>query len=132
MLEALIGYDWEEVFGEGTGGNCSPILPDTCLDPSVSSVTFSREDVATIKGQSEGEKDERDWLVWGQLKDGRFFVARGWCDYTGWDCRGGNSGSVADTEEKLIVLGMDQNERERFGIQYNAPTAAQVDAASGK
>ena len=122
MLEVLNDYDWAEVFGEGGGGNCTPIVPDTCLSKTTSGETFSREDVALIKGQSEGENDGRDWIVWGQLQDGRFFIARGGCDYTGWDCRAGNSGSVADTEERLISLGMTPEERSRFGIEYEAPT----------
>ena len=87
MLSELDSYDWEEVFGEGSGGNCTPIHPRQPVGDSVDLSTFSREDVVTIKGQVEGERDSESWIVWGQLKDGRWFIARGSCDYTGWDCR---------------------------------------------
>lgn len=66
---------------------------------------------------SEGERDERSWIVYGRLYDGRWFIARGSCDYTGWDCQASNDGSVADTEEALIEYGMDEDERHRFGVE---------------
>jgi hypothetical protein len=78
--------------------------------------TFSREDVALIKGQIEGENDERSWIVWGQLKDGRWFFAEGSCDYTGWDCQASNGGAVASNEADLIRFGMTDDDRERFGL----------------
>lgn len=85
MLECLDAYDFAEVFGEGTGGNCTPIIPKCAPFDKVSLSTFSREDVAEVKGQSEGEPDGISWIVWGVLKDSRFFLADGSCDYTGWD-----------------------------------------------
>lgn len=115
MLKELNDYDWAEVFGEGGGGNCTSIAPNRAPhDKTTSPDTFSREDVAVIYGQSDGENDERDWIVWGQLKDGRWFVARGGCDYTGWDCQASNSGDVASTEQDIIDFGMTGDERERF------------------
>jgi hypothetical protein len=84
MLAALDGYDWAEVFGEGSGGNCTAIIPSRLIGGVLTAEpTFSREDVALIKGQAEGENEVADWIVWGQLVDGRWFVARGGCDYTG-------------------------------------------------
>ena len=118
MLKELDGYDWAEVFGEGneTGGNCPPLVPNTPPDSKISTKTFGREDVKKIWGQVEGENDERDWVVWGQLKDDRWFVARGGCDYTGWDCQASNSADVANTMSGIIRFGMTEDERERFKI----------------
>jgi len=117
MLQQLEDYDWAEVFGEGGGGNCTPIIPERPpRDTTTPNGTFCREDVALIKGQSEGERDERSWIVYGQLKDGRWFMARGSCDYTGWDCRASNDGDVASTEEDLVRWCILPEERERFGI----------------
>jgi hypothetical protein len=117
MIPQLDDYDWAEVFGEGMGGNCKPITPGRApMDTTTPNTSFGREDVDLIMGQSEGENDERSWIVWGQLKDGRWFIARGECDYTGWDCRAGNSGDVAPTAELLIRFGMDIDERTRFGV----------------
>jgi len=117
-MPELDSYDWAEVFGEGSGGNCTPIKPnraphDKTTDPS----TFSREDVKKIYGQSEGAKDERDWIIWGRLKDGRWFVARGGCDYTGWDCHASNSGDVASSSMDIIQFGMTADEQSRFEVQ---------------
>lgn len=115
MLIELDDYNWAEVFGEGGGGNCVPLDPDTCRGEA-SNARFGREDVALIKGQCEGENEGPSWIVWGQLKDGRWFVARGSCDYTGWDCQASNDGNVATSQEELIRFGMDSQERSRFGV----------------
>ena len=117
MLKELDSYDWAEVFGEGSGGNCTPIQPNRAPhDKKTPAGTFSREDVKKIYGQSEGERGERSWVVWGKLKDGRWFVARGSCDYTGWDCQAGNSGDVASSKADIVRFGLDKEERERFSI----------------
>lgn len=109
--------DWAEVFGEGTGGNCTPIKPQPA-PPSYngSLITFSRADVVEIFQMVEGENDGPPWVVYGRLRDGRFFVATGSCDYTGWDCQAGNSGSVATTREAIIRFGLTDEDRNRFGI----------------
>jgi|SRR5580692_549858 hypothetical protein len=117
MLKELDDYDWAEVFGEGTGGNCTPIKPNRPPhDKKTSTETFSRDDVKKLYGQSEGERDERDWVCWGQLKDGRWFVARGGCDYTGWDCRAFNSGDVASSRKDITQFGLTEEERARTRV----------------
>jgi hypothetical protein len=122
MLPELNDYDWGEVFGEGGGGNCTTIRPNRPPhDRTTSLATFSREDVALISGLSEGERDGRDWIIYGQLKDDRWFVARAGCDYTGWDCQAWNSGSVAASEHDIIWFGLDPDERERFGLLRERP-----------
>lgn len=122
MLEALNNYDFAEVFGEGSGGNCTPIHPNRAPhDTTTSNETFCREDVTEILGQQDGENDGPDWIVWGRLRDGRFFVARGGCDSTGWDCQAGNSGDVASTREDIIAFGMTPDERSRFAADPSVP-----------
>lgn len=117
MLSELDNYDWDEVFGEGGGGNCVPITPAVApWDKTTSTSTFGREDVALIRQMIEGERDDVDWIIYGRLKDGRWFTARAGCDYTGWDCRASNSGDVADTEENLIRFHMTNDERNRFKL----------------
>lgn len=115
MLKELDSDNWAEVFGEGTGENTA-ILPQITPGDTIPDGTFSREDVAIIKGQVNGRNDEADWIVWGQLKDGRWFMAHGGCDYTGWKCQAHNDGSVASTEADLIRFGMTDDERDRFGL----------------
>jgi len=121
MLKELDDYDWAEVFGEGSGGNCSAIKPIIAPGDPVAPETFTREDVAEIRGQIEGDNLGPSWIVWGQLKDGRWFFAEGSCDYTGWDCQAGNGGSVASTEDLLLRFGMSDSDRERFGIALTPP-----------
>ena len=69
-------YDWKEVF-------------DYAEEPewSVSrekSFPFQRRDVKTIIASQDGENDGPDWVMIGELYDGRFFTLRAGCDYTGW------------------------------------------------
>jgi hypothetical protein len=116
VLKELDTYDWEEVFGEGTGGNCTPITPDAHPGYTGSLSTFSREDVTQILGQVEGEHDGAAWVVYGKLRDGRFFVARGDCDYTGWDCQAGNSGNVAESADDIVRFGLSESERARLNL----------------
>jgi len=118
MIKELDDYDWAEVFGEGTGGNCAPIRPNRAPhDTLTSNSTFSREDVVLILGQESGDNDGPDWIVWGQLRDGRWFVARGGCDYSGWDCQASNGGDVASTRADIIRFGMTPEERTRFKVE---------------
>lgn len=37
----------------------------------------------------QGERDEGEWHWEVDLSDGSTWIAVGWCDYTGWDCRSG-------------------------------------------
>lgn len=116
MLKELDSYDWAEVFGEGTGGNCTSITPQPAPGYAGSVNTFSREDVKKLYGQADGEREEQDWVCWGKLRDGRWFVARGGCDYTGWDCQASNSGDVAASKSGIIRFGLSSEERSRFNL----------------
>jgi len=117
MLNQLDDYDWAEVFGEGWGGNCTPIIPNPQpFGAKISTKTFSREDVSTIIQSEVGENDGPDWIIYGTLNDGRYFAARGGCDYTGWDCQASNSGDVAETIADLIRFALSDDERKRFNL----------------
>ena len=76
MLPELDICDWEEVFKYAT--------PDSVVGESVDTTPFSRDDVVQILHSEEGENDGPDWIVAGILQDGRYFVLRAGCDYTGW------------------------------------------------
>lgn len=120
MLQEINDHDFAEVFGEGTGGNCTPIIPTRIPGENCSLDGFTREDVAEIKGLVHGENDGDEWAVWGLLNDGRYFIAAGSCDYTGWACQAYNQGNVAETEQNLIRYAMSDNERTRFGITLDS------------
>jgi len=83
--EILSSYDWAEVFADESSGNTDK---ETSPIPELSGIDTtppSRADVAEVMASVEGEQDERDWLGVFRLHDGRFLVASGGCDYTGWD-----------------------------------------------
>ena len=119
MNKKLDTWDWAEVFGEGTGGNCTIIIPNVQPPGSknVGAQPFNRKDVKRIIGMVEGANDGQDWVVYGKLKDGRYFIARGGCDHTGWDCCASNSGDVAKNLSDLKRYGMSDDERKRFNIK---------------
>lgn len=109
-------YDWGSVFGELNTDNCNaptePIPPGADVDNSPA----KRTDVAEIIAAVNGENDEDEWVGVFLLKDGRYLVASGSCDYTGWDCRAGNNLNVAATLEDAIRYGLSDSQRERLEI----------------
>jgi uncharacterized protein (TIGR02996 family) len=74
----LDDYDWGEAFEYAREPSATP--PD---NPTPAG-GFRREDVRQILHRRDGENDTEDWVVVGELWDGRFFVLRAHCDYTGW------------------------------------------------
>lgn len=118
MLEVLQGYDWEEAFGyagepnsEGAP-NISGALPGNTYDLT----PFTREDVYKIFGIRPGENDEEEWLIYGKLKDGRWFYLEAWCDYTGWDCQAGGSVTIANSRDEIERFGMGKENRRILGV----------------
>jgi hypothetical protein len=114
----LQGYDWDEVFaiaGEDIGANYPDIrgaLPTGDYDLS----HFTRNDIDELYGYQDGENDERSWLVYGKLKDGRYFCIEASCDYTGWDCQSGGVATIANSKEELERFGLSEEARQRLFI----------------
>lgn len=109
-------YDWQEVFGEGSGGNCDKSRcelcpPDSTVDGTAPNIADVAEAVATING----ENDESSWVGIFLLKDGRWLVAEGSCDYTGWDCQAGNSFHIGATLDNVVRYGLSASELARMG-----------------
>ena len=117
LEEILSSYDWEEVFGEGSGGNCTQ---DVESPDGTATGTVLRSDIAEVLGSVNGENDAYSWACLVRLNDGRFCAASGSCDYTGWDCRAGNRITVARDAETVIRFGLDDSERRRMGCQIYA------------
>lgn len=112
-------YDWREAFacagdseGEHNSADVRPALPTS----KVSLAHFGRVDVERVFAMREGENDERNWLCYGQLKDGRYFFLSAGCDYTGWDCQSGGCAFVSDDQSELLQFGMTADERSELGI----------------
>jgi len=86
--ERIRSPDWLEVFAfAGAEGGCNSGKPERALpnDADTSIEPFSRLDVKRVIASAEGENDGPNWLVVGELHDGRFFAISAGCDYTGWD-----------------------------------------------
>ncbi len=109
-------YDWQEVFGEGSGGNCDkqtdPCPPQSTIDTTPPSIA----DVVEIIAAVNGENDEYSWVGVFRLADGRYCVAEGSCDYTGWDCQAGNSIQVAESLDDAVTYGLTPDNRARLGL----------------
>jgi len=80
----------------------------------VSLARFTQADVAELLGADEGENDGANWVVYGRLKDGRYFFISAGCDYTGWDCQQHGDSCVAETLDDIITFGMGDGDRDRL------------------
>lgn len=121
-------YDWQEVFKYARGPRAT--LPDR--QPSASydrpsdgdaehdGRSFTRTDVKRVIAHADGDNDGPDWLMLGELHDGRFFFVYAGCDYTGWGCQEGGGSYVADAPEKLIRFAMADEDRERLNLPLPA------------
>lgn len=116
-LEELQGsYDWCEVFGEGSGGNTDKVTDECPPGADVDRTPPNRSDVAEVIAAVNGENDGDDWIGVFRLKDGRFLVAEGSCDYTGWDCQAGNTLQVAATLNDAITFGLTPDQKTRLEL----------------
>jgi hypothetical protein len=114
--ELLDSYDWSEVFGEGGGGNCNQqtdAIPD---NSEVDTSPPKRTDVAEIIAAVNGENDGEEWIGVFRLTDGRYLVASGSCDYTGWDCQAGNSLQVARSLDDALRYGLTKEQAARLDL----------------
>jgi hypothetical protein len=116
LLELLDDYDWAEVFGEGSGGNCDGTIQVVPPGASVASSGVSRAMVAEVIAAVNGENAGEQWVGLFRLNDGRFLVAEGGCDYTGWDCQAGNSLCVAGSLADAIKYGLNAEQQARLGV----------------
>lgn len=77
--------DWAQVFADESYGNTDKDIHIVPPGSTVSDAPMTRSDVKTVIAAVNGENDKSDWLGLFELNDGRFLVASGGCDYTGWD-----------------------------------------------
>lgn len=124
MLPELDDYDWREAFGYA-GEPDTQAYGDVRIEGAVPGqkydlTPFTREDVSEIAALREGENDERPWLIYGRLKDGRWFYLEASCDYTGWDCQAGGSATIANSKEEVERFGLTADAREIFGVELVA------------
>lgn len=85
LKQLMDDSDWAQVFADENAGNvskeCDPCPPGSDVDTTPP----NRADVVEIIAAVNGENDESDWIGVFRLQDGRYLLASGGCDYTGWD-----------------------------------------------
>ncbi len=121
ILPAISDYDWKEAFAYAgpepdTCNNGSPDVRPTLPGSPVPLTHFTRIDVVKIIAQSEGEGDGPPWVIYGKLRDGRWFYLEAGCDYTGWDCQAGGSATVGKSRKEIERFGMTDEGRSRLGV----------------
>jgi len=114
--ELLEDGDWAQVFADESWGNVDKTVQVAPPGADVDDAPFGRQDVEEIIAAVNGENDAADWLGLFRLKDGRYAVCSGGCDYTGWDCQAGNSMTVCATVEDALQFGLSEFERERLDL----------------
>lgn len=137
MIGQLDDYSWREVFAfageaetpDGVDQDGLPVYYNNGVDlgevppgADVGGKHFGRNDIAELVWIEEGENDERNWLVGGELQDGRWFFITAGCDYTGWDCRSWGKAYVAVSREAIERFGMSDEDRRRLGVEIEGQT----------
>lgn len=108
--------DWAQVFADKSYGNTDKTVSVAPPNSSVSPEPMTRDDVEEIVALVNGDNDGPDWLGVFRLRDGRFLVASGCCDYTGWDCQAGNSLIVCASLADVIQFGLTDAEKLRLEL----------------
>jgi hypothetical protein len=110
-LQSLLDdTNWKEAFNIA-------MPPRLCPGSQVSLESFKPEDVRRIWAGCEGERDEQNWVLLAELRDGRFASVCSGCDYTGWDCQASGVAYVGRSLEEVGIYGLDDSERDRLGIR---------------
>jgi hypothetical protein len=122
LPERIRSYDWAAVFEfcgpiEGDSSHCcgnEEINVSAALGSTASPAPFQRVDVADVIACSDGEHEDRSWVLVARLKDGRFAFVSASCDYTGWDCRSGGYAIVSHDLDHLKQFGIGADEMVRL------------------
>lgn len=71
---------------------------------------FGINDIVDTLAEVAGENDGADYYWVVKLKDGRFVLIQGDCDYTGWDCQSSATSKFATTALKAAKLAPEKEE----------------------
>ena len=114
--ELQASSDWAQVFADENAGNVSDTVEPAPPTSAISIAPVHRADVVSVIAAVNGDYDGPDWLGVFLLKDGRYLVASGGCDYTGWDCQAGNALRVCLTMADVLQFGLSDSEKDRLGL----------------
>jgi len=85
LEQILDDEDWAQVFADENYGNVSKKAEAVPPGSSASTSPVSRIDIEEVFACVNGYPDGDEWLGLFLIDDGRWLVAKGGCDYTGWD-----------------------------------------------
>ena len=57
----------------------------SAIEKTTHATPFCVHMISQLIAKSSGEYDSSNWIILGQLYDGRYFAITAGCDYTGWD-----------------------------------------------
>lgn len=66
--------------------------------------------ISKVIAKRPGENDGAAWILVGQLENNSFFYFHAWCDYTGFDCKGGITLHICDDYDLLINNALSDKE----------------------
>ncbi|HEY8560491.1 MAG TPA: hypothetical protein VIL74_08945 [Pyrinomonadaceae bacterium] len=120
MINELNDDDWKEAFGfagePDTAAGGQTDIRGALPTESYNLAPFTREDVKAIVKADPGENDEANWIIYGELHDGRWFSIEAGCDYSGWFCQSGGTATIGRSKEEIERFGLTADARERFKI----------------
>lgn len=127
-------YNWAAAFGNrtdvGFGGSVSNVPSAAVPGSDVSLDPIRRKDVNEILAVWENHNDGWTGVGLFRLKDGRYVVASGCAEYTGWDCGGRNNLAVSKTLAEALVFGMNEAEAECLDLLPQRKLAEPIFAAT--
>lgn len=83
-----------------------PLLTQTATDAEALAGDFPNN-IAQWIWSRPGENDGDSWLLLCRLNTGAYAFFSAWCDYTGFDCRGGMKLTVSKVLADVIEHGME-------------------------
>lgn len=117
LEELLEDENWAQVFADENDGNVNKDVDRAPPNSDVDISPMTRQDVAEIIASVDGQNDGDDWLGVFLLKDGRYLIAKGACDSSGWGCQAWNQLTVCEHMEDVLQFGLTADEKDRLGLK---------------
>jgi hypothetical protein len=77
------------------------------------------EDIVDICAEVPGENDEFTWWWIVKLRDDRYVLLEGWCDYTGWDCQSTLDVEIITSTSLEAAIGAPEQDYSGRAIRLN-------------
>ena len=106
-----MAIDWDMLDGDATEGDWEAAFRYA--------EGFTQDDVFDVLGAASeiGSFAEIEVWIWGVLKDKRYFFLVAGCDTTGWGCQAGGWSGMANNQDGLIHMIMDEDARAALDLK---------------